>query len=82
MSIAVSVFESVFSVLDVDDVLGFDCVCKSQLLSVPQLVLAAGFGPEVEAEEFVFTDAVHIAVKVDGLVSVLERFIPQFYGFL
>ena len=26
---AVSVLESVFSVLDVDDVLGFDCVCKS-----------------------------------------------------
>ena len=79
---AVSVLESVFSVLDVDDVLGFDCVCESQLLSVPQFVLAAGLGSEVEAEEFVFTDAVYIAVKVDGLVSVLEGFVPQFYRFL
>lgn len=26
---AVSVLESVFSILDVDDVLGFDCVCES-----------------------------------------------------
>lgn len=79
---AVSVFESAFSVLDVDNVLGFDCVCESQLLSVPQFVLAAGLGSEVEAEKLVFTDAVHIVVKVDGLISVLECFVPQFYRFL
>ena len=39
-------------------------------------------GPEVKAQELVFTDSVHIAIKINGLVSVLECLIPQFYRFL